>query len=448
MTATEIGPDGLAALQPGDLVGPVAKAWLAREAANGWPSAVGGRFVFDARSLRQPDGSLDVKPLLAVLPLYSRRFRQRIVWVAPGVGVWLDNHRMEQTDQLTRLRIDPDTTAIDDLTARRLEVPLDPSRPLWDCVLVDGLPDERVALIFRVHEAVSDGAPPPADWDDADKVPAPAPTPWEVQQMAKRVRRHAVLGLPAATVRRAKHAPSALKAVPRIVASRNPWMGAFTGERFVHSAQVPLAAVRSLRDETCQRVGDILVAVVMEGVRRGLAAEGVKSRTIGAMTMVANIEPQGRSVTAWFLNVPNVACDLETRTRQISEQTDWWRAANLQGGVDLMSDLGMKTWGRFGRERGRKPISLMAITNVGSFGDVWNASDVPMVDMHLYGAVMPGMPLNFALVGSPGRVQIGMQADRGAVPACRAIARGLESTLAELVAGTDQPAGAAFGGGA
>src|SRR5581483_2208710 len=45
----------------------------------------------------------------------------------------------------------------DELVSRIASVPLHRDRPLWELTIVEGLPDNQVALVFKIHHAVMDG---------------------------------------------------------------------------------------------------------------------------------------------------------------------------------------------------------------------------------------------------------------------------------------------------
>ena len=45
-----------------------------------------------------------------------------------------------------------------ELTARIIGRPLDRSRPLWESYVIEGLPDDRFAILTKLHHATIDGA--------------------------------------------------------------------------------------------------------------------------------------------------------------------------------------------------------------------------------------------------------------------------------------------------
>src|SRR5437899_2082796 len=77
------------------------------------------------------------------------RYRQRLQQPAPGVTnpVWVDDHAFELGwhVRFTRLpRTDDADAALGALVGREMSRRLDRTRPLWELVVVEGLPDGRV----------------------------------------------------------------------------------------------------------------------------------------------------------------------------------------------------------------------------------------------------------------------------------------------------------------
>src|SRR4029079_3159718 len=76
-----------------------------------------------------------------------------------------------------------------DLAAQLAGMPLDRARPLWELTVVEGLADGRVAVLQRLHHALTGGVggmkllgsllerTPPADADLLGSAPAPLPPP-------------------------------------------------------------------------------------------------------------------------------------------------------------------------------------------------------------------------------------------------------------------------------
>ena len=73
--------------------------------------------------------------------------------------VWVDDPDFELDDHLSRASLpSPGGKAeLDAFVASVMTRQLDPDRPLWEMHVVEGLEDERTALIAKVHHAILDG---------------------------------------------------------------------------------------------------------------------------------------------------------------------------------------------------------------------------------------------------------------------------------------------------
>jgi WS/DGAT/MGAT family acyltransferase len=133
------------------------------------PMHMGGLFVIDGRSLRTPDGQLDIGALrrhvdrrLARLP----RLRKKLSEVPLKLGrpLWVDDPQFDVAQHVHHRTLPPPGTRgqllelCEDLQMQLL----DRSRPLFDLTFIDGLnPGEfgqgAVGLVERVHHALLDG---------------------------------------------------------------------------------------------------------------------------------------------------------------------------------------------------------------------------------------------------------------------------------------------------
>ena len=73
--------------------------------------------------------------------------------------VWVDDEHFDVTFHVRRCALPrPGTDAqLHELVARLMSRPLDRNRPLWEMYLVEGLSDDRFAVITKTHHAMVDG---------------------------------------------------------------------------------------------------------------------------------------------------------------------------------------------------------------------------------------------------------------------------------------------------
>jgi WS/DGAT/MGAT family acyltransferase len=111
-----------------------------------------------------PPGGFDHDQLVALVAAriaYVPRYRQR-VRVVPGRlanPVWVDDEDFDVTYHVRRSALPRPGTddQLTELVARVQSRPLDRSRPLWEVYLVEGLSDDRFAIVTKTHQALVDG---------------------------------------------------------------------------------------------------------------------------------------------------------------------------------------------------------------------------------------------------------------------------------------------------
>ena len=93
--------------------------------------------------------------------LGAPRFRQRVAKVPFGLGrpAWVDDERFDLDYHLRRTALPAPGSEeeLRTLSNRLLQQPLDLRRALWEMWLVEGLADDRFAIIHRVHHCMVDG---------------------------------------------------------------------------------------------------------------------------------------------------------------------------------------------------------------------------------------------------------------------------------------------------
>src|SRR5687767_2134463 len=123
------------------------------------PMHVGSVMVFDA-----PDEGFDYDRLVGIIArriAYVPRYRQRVRFVPGRLAnpVWVDDERFDVTYHVRRSALPRPggDEQLEELIARIQPRQLDRSRPLWEVYLVEGLADDRFAIITKTHQALVDG---------------------------------------------------------------------------------------------------------------------------------------------------------------------------------------------------------------------------------------------------------------------------------------------------
>ena len=119
--------------------------------------------LFDARPLRAPHGGLDMERIrdylgsrLHLHPALSPTARAHPARWAP---VWVDDARFNLFYHVRHTALPPpgEERQLKRLCGRILSQKLDVTKPLWEFWVVEGLTDDRFALVAKSHHAMVDG---------------------------------------------------------------------------------------------------------------------------------------------------------------------------------------------------------------------------------------------------------------------------------------------------
>ena len=124
---------------------------------------VGAVAIFDAPPLRNADSALDIDQLRHSLEStlhQTPRLRQRLGFV-PVLDhpVWLDDDRFNLHYHVRHTALPPpgDERQLKRLAGRIVSQQLDRGKPLWEAWFVEGLSQDRFAMIVKAHHCMVDG---------------------------------------------------------------------------------------------------------------------------------------------------------------------------------------------------------------------------------------------------------------------------------------------------
>jgi diacylglycerol O-acyltransferase len=201
-----------------------------------------------------PDWSADrvvalIKQRLDLLPPFRRRVSSATLRLHHPF--WVDLPRVSVTSHVRRVtRAGGGMAEVAEEVGKFAEEQLDRSRPLWQCLVVEGLAENRAAVVFKVHHCAVDGVGAAkilgslfdltaegrtAEELDAAKAAAKKgmrPEPGLIDVVA-----HTATGLVVRPWKMARLVPTAVKAVAGVVSHR-------VGERDTSGGAVPLTAPR------------------------------------------------------------------------------------------------------------------------------------------------------------------------------------------------------------
>ena len=439
---------------------------------------------------------------LPLIPVFHRRLAE--VPFGLDYAYWVDDPDFDIDFHVRELALVPpgDKSQLEEQVARIFARPLDRNRPLWELYLIHGLANGRVALMTKVHHAVIDGlsgaeilgslldltpegrpAPEP-DFDGSD-----ARIPSQLEMLVR-----GVLGLPRYPLRLLRSLPSALpnfeevgvfsmlpgagkvgaagralQAVLRrdgMVSGRTlpaPPRTSFNGRVSAHRrivlGQIPLDAVKNVKNKHGVTVNDVVVSMCAGAVRRWL----LKHRELSTDPLIAQIPVSVRSPEqqGTFGNrILLMGVQLHT---EIADPVERLRAthdslAEMKGRHQALPATLLQDANHF------IPPALFARAAQLTFAwasnprlrPTWNLviSNVPGPQLPIYCAgarmeaiypvsvITDGLGLNITVMSYNGNLNFGIVADRDVIPDLGKMMRWLEDELEALAVPTAAEAAA------
>jgi WS/DGAT/MGAT family acyltransferase len=421
---------------------------------------MGGVSIFESGPLQSERGALDVERIeryvasrLHRLP----RYRQKLAWTPlERHPVWVDDatFNLKYHVRYTALPRFGGERELKRLTGRIISQELDRGKPLWEMWFVDGLPDERVALITKIHHCMVDGvggaslmtALMRTDRDAAIEptrvwVPRPAPSPGRM--LRDELKRRA--GIPLAAAR----AISAALAEPRATwdearellagvresvatqfgdTAATPFNRAIGPHRRLDWASVELGVVKEIGKRLGGTVNDVVLAVFSGAVGRFLADEGVSlaGEHFKALVPVNMRDPRkentatGNRVAFVIAELPVAEKDPVQRLERVVEVMRGLKESRMTRGTDALVKLLDATF----------PSLFTPIARLGSGGDSYNlvVTNIPgpqfptyflgakQLETYPYSPLFAAQALTVTAFSYDGRLFWGFNSDWDALP--------------------------------
>ncbi|MFN8017189.1 MAG: wax ester/triacylglycerol synthase family O-acyltransferase [Acidimicrobiales bacterium] len=408
------------------------------------------------------------------------RYRQRVETVPFELGrpIWVDHEHFSCRYHVrhTALPAPGDADALDRLVARLMEQRLDRSRPLWEIWMVEGLSEDRWALVFKVHHCMVDGVAGVgllAAVLDLEPHPEPvAPEPWTPEpapSVAARIAQ-AWLGAVEDVTELAGELPAALRhpgdAARAAVASARALLGfghhiaptphsSLDGPIGPHRAYayatISIADIKAVRTELGGTLNDVVLACVTKGFRDLLEAHGDDPSTAvvrtGVPVSVRREDGQGvadNRVSIMLVELPVHLDDPVERlaaVRAAMEEAKASGMAELGEAVthlaDLVPPMVVGTVTRVGA-RAMHHLPQRSITTV--------TTNVPgpqfplychgqrMLEYLPYVPIADGARVGVAILSYDGAISFGVTGDLDSVPDVSVVACGAAAALDELLA--------------
>ena len=265
------------------------------------PSCISGLSIVEAESSSRFSFDRYVDVLTARFALIER-FRWKLADVPLGLdnAYWVEAEDFDPADHVHRIAVPSpgDRAALAEVIGFLHGLPLDRSRPLWECWWIEGLEGGRVATLLKFHHCLMDGAsgmgltqilfdlsPAGADVPPAPQAPAAgparlrAPSVGEVAFRAlgnairrpRKIAAHTRLAARAG-IRRLVDPSVSGRVAPPVPAS--PFNDRLSGERAFAFASLPVGPLREVRKHFDVKMNDLLLALLSSSLRSTLQSEG------------------------------------------------------------------------------------------------------------------------------------------------------------------------------
>jgi WS/DGAT/MGAT family acyltransferase len=410
------------------------------------------------------------------------RYRQRLAFVPLGQGRprWVDDphFNLRYHVRSTALASPGSERQLKDLAGRVFSQQLDRDKPLWEVWLVEGLTDDRFAVLSKTHHALVDGisgvdimsvlfdtSPDPAAPTDPGDRWLPRPLPTRAQLLAAALLERVTI--PAEIARSARAVLRGPRRIAEAVrdsavgvgamawaglnpAPSSPYNKSIGPHRRFTWVRADLRHIKAIKDELGGTVNDVVLSVVAGGLgrhlrRRGHNTDGLELKAMVPVSVRADVErgALGNRVAAMMAPLPVWCQEPVARLDIVSEQLKGLKAGGQAVGAQVITNLSgfapPTIMAQAARLMERQRFFNVVVTNVPG----------PQFPLYLLGRRMldpfPMVPLaknqalGIALLSYDGHINFGLVGDYDLLWDLEEFAADLEESLTELAeaAGVD-----------
>jgi WS/DGAT/MGAT family acyltransferase len=359
-------------------------------------------------------------------------------------------------------------------------IPLDRTRPLWEAWVIEGLKQNRVGFVIKVHHSAIDGASgaeimtalydlePEGREIEEDPVPAEhVPTDLELVSYAavSKLRLFGdAIGLVERTVRSVAKVvgnarnPSLKHGAIPLTAPRTPFNGSISAHRTVSFARLPLDEIKAVKEALDVKVNDVVLAVCSGTLRRYLEAHDALPETPLIAVVPVSVRTdeergsQGNKVSAMFTSLATDVDDPAERLDAIVASTQGAKEDHNAIGARTLTDwaewaaprtfgLAARLYSSMGLANSHRPIHNLVISNVPGPPFPLYMAGAELVAACPMGPIMDGARLNITVLSYRDHLDIGFLGDRAPVPDIWDLAGAVQPAFDELkqVAGIKDP---------
>lgn len=442
------------------------------------PMCIGSLCVFEGPVPSRDECEQFVMSRLDVVP--SHRKRVRYVPFGLGRPVLIDDVQFDIRYHVRRtaLAAPYSESSLHELMAQLMARPLDRHRPLWQLFVVEGLPEQRWAMITKIHHAIVDGvagigvlaavlsAQPEVEAIVTDKwAPAAEPSACELVSdalaglrqdgkiWAKEIRLAAAH--PQIPLMRARAIGSGMfQYVRHALAKRTSSLqGRVRGRRRYAVVSLALEDVRKVRDANRCTVNDVILTLLSGGYRAMLESRGddlgrVQLRSlVPASVRLPDVDDiSGNHISAMYCELPVSIAPARARLELVVRRMKDAKASHMieagawfTGVLDLAPPLFVRAISRAivrGMHWFPQNMLTTVTTNVAGPGCLIYFRGRRMLSWSPYVPITQGARIGSAVLSYNGSLAFGITADYDSVHELDIFVQAVEADLAALLADT------------
>src|SRR3954452_7286860 len=455
----------------GDRLTAVDASFLAQEVENAHMH-VGAVLIFEGPPPDYEDFCTQIRSRLHLVP----RYRQKLAFppLETGRPLWIDdpNFNLQYHVRHTGLPSPGDDEQLRALAARVHSQRLDRSKPLWETWLVQGLEDNRFALISKTHHALVDGVagvdlatvlfdlepvPEPTPHEGEPWVPQPEPSGLQLAARGVQGLLRTPFELTGKAISAASHPTQSLEVAREAVegvgevawAGLNPAPGTplnvpIGPHRRFAFVRNELSDFKRVKDGVGGTVNDVVLTVVAGALRtwlrsRGVRTEGLELRALVPVSIRGQDEHHqlGNRIAAMRGPLPVYVEDPVARLQVVRHAMEGLKDSKQALGAEVLASL----------EALAPPTILAQASRINFSTRLFNllVTNVPgpQVPLYLLGrrledlfpvAFLPNdQALAVAIMSYDGRMGFGLLGDYDAIPDLEALRGMVQDSLRELV---------------
>ena len=441
------------------------------------PMHIGGLSIFEGPAPPFERVEQMVSARLDAVP----RYRQKVRFVPLGLGrpVWVDDPHFNLAYHLRHSALP--TPGSEDIlrrqAARIFAHQLDRRKPLWEIWMLEGLSENRWALLSKVHHCMVDGVAATdlmtVMFDEVSSEATgsgwqPAPEPSDAELVLRTLTHQALnpseqLRMIRAATRRPRATLTQGVEFVRAVASASGLLkplgdtslvGPVGPHRAWSTAYVHLSDVKTIRAALGGTVNDVVLTIVAGGLRELLTSRGeaVEGRSVRALVPVS-VRRAGEKgvynnrVSAMFADLPVGIADPEQRLARVREQMDGLKQSKQAVAGEVLTSLSgfapplLLALG--GRLAARSPSLGVhtGVTNVPGPQSSLQTLGRRMLESFPFVPVIGHVRTSIAIFSYDGGLYFGVTGDYDSSRDIDVLTTGVEASMRELLASAAPAAG-------